>query len=169
MQCPGCHATLRTADYEGIKIETCPACEGEWLDMGELKHVAKAREVRFDEAERRAVAAAVRITPVKVERHDRDLRCPKCGGQTDALNYGGDTGILIDKCTTCRGIWLDAGELEKIQMVVEGWEDGLPHDLRKYGARLRQVATDVQERTRFKESRFAFINAIINGILDAGA
>jgi Zn-finger nucleic acid-binding protein len=168
MQCPGCHATLRTVDYEGIKIESCPACEGEWLDAGELKHIAQAREVRFDEAERRAVAAAVKITPVKVERHDRDLRCPKCAGQTDARNYGGDTGILIDQCTTCGGIWVDVGELEKIQMVIEGWEDGLPEDLRKYGPRLRQVAEDTRERTCFKESRFAFLNAIINGILDVG-
>lgn len=166
MKCPNCGETLREIDYEGIRIETCSSCGGEWLDSGELGHVVAAREVRFDEGERRAVAAAVKITPVNLQDADRDLTCPKCGGQTDALNYGGDTGIVIDKCTGCRGIWLDGAEIEKIQMVIEGWEDGLPDDLKKHGPRLRQVAAEVEEKTKFKASRFGFINAIINGIVD---
>lgn len=168
MQCPGCRATLGTVDYEGIKIEICPKCEGAWLDAGELGHIVKAREVRFDEDERRAVVAATKITPVKIERVDRDLPCPKCRGQTDALNYGGDTGIVIDKCTGCGGIWLDAGEIDRIQALVEGWEDGLPEALARYGPRLHQVAADLEEGTKFKLSRFAFVNSIINGILDIG-
>ena len=104
MQCPQCDTLLCTIDYEGIEIETCPDCEGEWLDDGELKHVVKAREVLFSKEERRAIAAATKITGVKVEDVDRDLTCPNCGGQTDAINYGGDTGIIIDRCTGCRGI-----------------------------------------------------------------
>lgn len=36
MQCPNCSSTLETIEYEGIKIETCPGCEGECLDAGEL-------------------------------------------------------------------------------------------------------------------------------------
>ena len=165
MQCPNCDGTLKTVHYEGIEIETCPSCHGEWLDAQELRHVVKARQMKFDEEERRAVAAAVQITPVKVELHDRDLKCPKCGGQTDTLNYGGDSGLLIDKCTSCSGVWLDANELEKVQMIVEGWEDGLPADLKKYGARLRQVAADVEERTRFDLASLPFMNAIVNGVL----
>ena len=115
MQCPQCDETLRTTEYEGLKIETCPGCAGEWLDDGELKHVVKAREVRFDEGERQALAQAAKITGVRVQDEDRDLQCPKCGGATDAINYGGDTGIIIDRCTQCRGIWLDQGELEHVQ------------------------------------------------------
>lgn len=168
MQCPSCKSMLRTIQYEGIQIETCDACQGEWLDAGELKHIVQARETRFDEQERRAVAAAVKITGVDIEQADRDLVCPKCGGRTDALNYGGDTGIVIDKCPGCGGVWLDGGEMKKIQMVVEGWEDLLPEDLKQHGARLRQVADEVKERGKVKISSFGFINTIINGILDIG-
>ena len=168
MKCPSCSASLSTIDYEGIRIETCSNCQGEWLDSGELRHVVTVREVRFNEEVRRAVAAAVKITPVKLAEVDRDLPCPKCGGATDALNYGGDTGIVVDKCTGCGGIWVDGGELEKIQMVVEGWEDGLPADLARYAPRLRQIAAEVEQKTRFKLSRFAFINAVVNGIIDLG-
>lgn len=166
MQCPTCNTTLRTVTYEGIQIETCTACTGEWLDRTELKHIVDAREERFSPEERQAVARAAKITGVDIEREDRDLICPKCGGQTDAVNYGGDSGVVIDKCTGCGGIWLDGGELEKVQMLVEGWEDGLPDDLAQYGKGLHNVAREVDERTKVRVSRFGFVNAIINGIVD---
>ena len=166
MRCPNCDSGLRTITYEGIQIETCSGCGGEWLDESELGHVNRAREVRFDKEERRAVAEATRIKGVKLDDVDRDLTCPKCGGQTDAVNYGGDTGIIIDRCTSCGGIWLGATELEKIQMVVEGWQDGLKDDLAKHAPRLRRIAEEVDRADDFTLSRFGFVNAIINGILD---
>jgi len=36
------------------------------------------------------------------------LRCPKCGMELIEINH---EGILVDKCSTCEGIWLAAGEL----------------------------------------------------------
>ena len=86
------------------------------------------------------------------------------------MNYGGNTGIIVDRCTTCRGIWLDGHELEKIQMVIEGWDDALPDDLQKYGPRLRDVAAQLDEADDVHVSRLPLIggviNSAINGILD---
>ena len=166
MQCPKCNGSLRTIEYEGIRIETCDGCAGEWLDADELGHIVKAREVRFTPEERRAIAQATSITGVKLEKVDRDLKCPKCGATTDAINYGGDTGIIIDRCTGCGGLWLDGGELENVQRLVEGWEDGLEDDLAQYGPKLREVAGKVDADDDVTLSRFGFINAAINGILD---
>jgi uncharacterized protein len=39
------------------------------------------------------------------------MRCPKCGMELVEIEY---QKIMIDKCTGCEGIWLDAGELESI-------------------------------------------------------
>ncbi len=39
------------------------------------------------------------------------LRCPKCGMELVEIGY---QGVMVDKCTGCEGIWLDAGELEII-------------------------------------------------------
>lgn len=39
------------------------------------------------------------------------LFCPKC---TEELHIANRQGIEIDYCKTCRGVWLDGGELEKI-------------------------------------------------------
>ena len=166
MKCPNCKSSLNAITYEGIHIETCDKCGGEWLDAEELGHIARVRETRFTPDERRAVAAASKITGVKVKDHDRDLICPKCGGTTDAINYGGDSGIIIDRCTSCHGIWLDAAELEGVQLLIEGWKDGLTGDLAKFGPKLHKVAEDCDARSKVKISRFRFINSIINGVLD---
>lgn len=166
MNCPKCKQPLATIEYEGIQIETCSGCGGEWLDAKELGNVVRAREVRFNEDERRAIAAATTYKGVILKDVDRDLTCPSCGGQTDPINYGGGSGIIIDRCTSCNGVWLDETELEKIQMVVEGWEDHLPDDLKKYGDRLRAIAADVDERDNVRISRIGFINTLINGMID---
>ena len=39
------------------------------------------------------------------------MRCPKCGGQLEAIMF---KGVEIDHCTSCGGVWLDEGELEKL-------------------------------------------------------
>jgi Zn-finger nucleic acid-binding protein len=161
---------LQTITYEGISIETCNKCNGEWLDEAEIGKIVRIREVKFAPDKRRAIAESTTITGVVLKDVDRDLKCPKCDGTTDAVNYGGDTGIIIDRCTTCRGIWLDAEELENIQMVIEGWDDALPGDLQEYGPKLRDIAVKLDEADDVSVSRLPligrFINSAINGILD---
>lgn len=170
MRCPNCGHTLRSIQYEGVDVETCEGCGGEWLDRDELEKVTRIREVKFDELERRAIAESTTIMGVSLRDANRDLVCPKCGGTTDAINYGGDTGIILNRCTGCGGFWLDASELEKVQMLVERWEDGLPDDLKKYGQTLRDVEVRLDGEDDVSVSRLPligrFINVFINGILD---
>ena len=45
------------------------------------------------------------------------MRCPKCG---EPLKERSFQKILIDQCTGCGGIWLDAGELEEVAGREEG-------------------------------------------------
>jgi uncharacterized protein len=39
------------------------------------------------------------------------MRCPKDGGFLKEVVF---RGIRIDRCSTCGGVWLDNGELEKL-------------------------------------------------------
>jgi len=39
------------------------------------------------------------------------MRCPKCGQELSPQQYG---PVEIDVCPNCRGLWLDANELETI-------------------------------------------------------
>jgi uncharacterized protein len=40
MKCPKCGMGLIEMDYRDIKVDKCSACEGVWLDAGELDAVA---------------------------------------------------------------------------------------------------------------------------------
>ena len=39
------------------------------------------------------------------------MRCPKCGMELQEIEL---RNVKVDKCFTCEGIWLDAGELETL-------------------------------------------------------
>ncbi len=170
MNCPNCTSELKSIQYEGITIETCPGCGGEWLDADELGHIVRIREVRFSDEERRAIDATAKIPGIPSQEIERDVTCPKCGNATGPINYGADTGIIIDRCGQCHGIWLDADELEKIQMLIETWKDNLPEDLKKYGPHLRKIAVELDRADDVTLSRLpivgSYINAVVNGILD---
>lgn len=40
MKCPKCGMHLIEIDYKGIRVDKCSACEGIWLDSGELESVS---------------------------------------------------------------------------------------------------------------------------------
>ena len=48
-----------------------------------------------------------------------DLICPKCHG---AMRGYERSGITVDQCADCRGIFLDRGELERLVDAEQGWE-----------------------------------------------
>ena len=40
------------------------------------------------------------------------MKCPRC--EASVLDEIDRNGITVDRCGSCRGIWLDRGELEKL-------------------------------------------------------
>ena len=47
------------------------------------------------------------------------MRCPKCGMELKEVKV---SGVQVDRCFSCNGTWLDAGELEKL---AKGSEDSV--------------------------------------------
>jgi uncharacterized C2H2 Zn-finger protein len=46
MKCPKCGADLEEKDFEHVKVDVCPDCDGLWLEKGEielLRHISKSR------------------------------------------------------------------------------------------------------------------------------
>lgn len=50
------------------------------------------------------------------------MRCPKCGMELSEIDY---QGVKIDKCFSCEGVWLDAGELESLTNLKKSAMGGL--------------------------------------------
>ncbi len=89
------------------------------------------------------MALRERLRQRKVEEHQQTaaekrqlkelhwLHCPKCGQQLAQEHYG---RVEVDVCPECRGLWLDAHELETILAAKEGKANPFQAFLKVLGA-----------------------------------
>jgi hypothetical protein len=63
------------------------------------------------------------------------MKCPNCGMDLQALKKG---PLQVDTCFHCRGVWLDEGEMEKLQA----------HGLHESGAVMKAIL-NIFKRTTF--------------------
>jgi len=68
--------------------------EEEYFRRQEQEAIEKLRAEREAEAARAAA-----------------LKCPRCDGVLAEISY---EDVLVDRCESCHGVWLDAGELERL-------------------------------------------------------
>jgi len=69
-----------------------------------------------ENAERlRKLAAEQHRSLAQAEREElrarHHMRCPKCGMELKEITV---RGVQVDRCFSCNGTWLDAGEMEKL-------------------------------------------------------
>jgi Zn-finger nucleic acid-binding protein len=67
-----------------------------------------------------------------------ELICPKCQGPM--RNYE-RSGVTVDQCADCRGIFLDRGELERLVDAEQSWQssDARPRDYDRDRGRDREI------------------------------
>lgn len=55
---------------------------------------------------------------IESERHRQSywMRCPKCGTAMEEINL---SGILVEQCIGCGGLYFDHGELETLLIIEE--------------------------------------------------
>jgi Zn-finger nucleic acid-binding protein len=99
MKCPHDQTPLEKKVVRGraTEVDRCPKCGGVWCEDGEVDAIIGAKT-------RAAIPASAKPT--------RRL-CPRCATPLVVFGYP-DTMTLLDGCRTCRGLWLDHGELEQI-------------------------------------------------------
>ena len=160
---------MREVDYEGATIYTCEQSGGEFVGPEALAHIVRTRDERFPNEMHAALADLSPRSGIDEKEPHRELNCPACGGAMNLTNYGMDSGVHVDRCASCGGMWLDHDELEHIQVLMERWREEAPariadakNDLEE--ARLRAVE---QTNNAFSGWRFSFVNAVVNRLLDA--
>jgi len=99
--CPRCDTTLSHAERQGMVLEFCTECRGMWCDAGELTVLIELYK-RLEPAEGVAGGAF----------------CVRCHVELRELRFPG-TAVAIDVCPDCQGTWLDGGELEELQQVLQ--------------------------------------------------
>jgi uncharacterized protein len=111
MKCPACFNLLTPYQAGQVAVDVCEGgCGGLWLDAFELQRLAadSTGDARF----------LLHIT------HDPNLQldpghkrdCPRCAGiKLKRRFFSPKRQIEVDECPGCGGLWLDAGELQKIE------------------------------------------------------
>jgi Zn-finger nucleic acid-binding protein/DNA-directed RNA polymerase subunit RPC12/RpoP len=90
-----------TGDFGAVELDTCGSCRGLWLDGGEWPRVfGRELETQPTEGARR-------------------IGCPACAaeGRSVALEVALVAGstVEIDHCPSCRGSFLDSGEMQDLR------------------------------------------------------
>lgn len=100
MQCPSCRQPMIILEFREVELDYCPACEGCWLDTGELGLILRGKK---------DVPEDWNVTAEKKTKR----RCPRCNGRMrEGLLPG--TNVEVDVCVKQHGLWLDEGELQAI-------------------------------------------------------
>ncbi len=169
MKCPIDGHQLHQKTYEGITIDVCNNCGGEFLDAEEIGTIVRIREEIFPKTLREREAQYVPHFGIPTEHFERTIHCPNCDESMEVMNYSGDSGVFVDRCPKCQGIWLDHEELERVQIYVEAWESKAPEMIQAISGDLENARLKAAERCAgaFKGSRFSFVNALINYLIDA--
>jgi len=141
MKCPKCEQELVRGEAEGLELDVCPGCRGIWFDEGELR---QAKDLANENLNWMDFALwkdedAFQIRP--------GTACPRCEGPMGSLEYA-DTGVQIEACPTCRGVWLDAKDLEQIVRALEDELVGKPAK-ELFADTLREAAELVTGPERF--------------------
>jgi len=108
MKCPRCQSALHTRATATVEIDECRSCQGIWFDADELRRVKDESDpdLSWMDFELWKHTDLFRVA-------ENPLKCPACSISMVAIDYD-ETEVEVDHCTSCRGVWLDGGELEKI-------------------------------------------------------
>ena len=140
--CPRDGSFLEQVRYESQEVDSCNTCGGIWCDDEELVQIIEDRMQEFQSTLHSDIVADEASTRVSLELDLVDwLNCSQCRAPMERLNFGYNSGIIIDRCKAGHGVWLDFQEIERIQIFIERWEQGSSQIKAKYSAALNAVKT----------------------------
>jgi Zn-finger nucleic acid-binding protein len=134
-KCPADGAALDSYRLSRVKFEGCPTCHGMWLDKDELRQLKN----KFNDGQLHWINREVNDIE-KASMISSSRVCPKCPSSKLRSVLFGHSGVVIDSCPDCQGIWLDRREYDSIceylhskatSATAKEIREELAHDLKK--------------------------------------
>ena len=141
--CPRDKTPLQSISYETETVSMCPQCGGFWCDNDELAMIIENHIKKFSTKESPEIKGQENEAIIaKKAELTSTLACVVCSKTLQRVNYSYSSGIFIDRCSLGHGVWLDKGEIEKLQIFVERWSNNSDRLQKSYGNILRQVGQE---------------------------
>jgi Zn-finger nucleic acid-binding protein len=125
IRCPGlgCHGRMIPETRFDVTVDRCERCDALWFDAQELdRWLGEINATDPGHPESRIPARGLGSRP-----------CPRC---VCALDTAGWTGLVLDRCARCRGLFVEAGEFVRMQ------KEGLPTETCTFESRLAEAMVD---------------------------
>ncbi len=108
----------RKAFLRDVEVDVCPKCQGIFLDKNEIEPLTGSH--RLHEI----------LSKYTGLNSDVQILCPNCGGLMESEDAG---NVRVDVCLDCFGVWMDAGELERLaSMDHKAFRHLTPEELEAY-------------------------------------
>src|SRR5208337_1353032 len=115
MQCAVCNNLLHKLTIEGISSDSCSLCGSIWFASGsDFAAAAERCALKSNLPPEDSIKSRINTEAKKSSAAGFSLNCPQCHIPMETINYADDSGIFINRCHTCTGIWLDDIKLKKI-------------------------------------------------------
>lgn len=114
--CPRCKTPMVSIDMQAhpeLVVERCQECFGIFFDPGELDTILDESTSEVHEVDLERLNNLIEEESLRDHQTVSYVPCPECEKLMHRKNYGGGSGVIIDKCKD-HGVWLDGGELRQI-------------------------------------------------------
>ncbi len=105
--CAACSVETQFAEIVGIAVVACPDCLGFLSQRRDFSKII--------ERVRKAYRGPEKIRPLDQVQLRVARKCPTCDKTFETHAYAGPGTTVIDACSQCETVWLDGGELERIE------------------------------------------------------
>ena len=115
MDCPKCSRPLSRTTYENVRVMQCEECLGYLVVRKRLRLIKSLREQSPEALQSEADTQQVPDT-------QEQIGCPRCRVETmnkERVRIAADDFFHLDVCRKCDRVWLDGGELARLQIKFE--------------------------------------------------
>jgi Zn-finger nucleic acid-binding protein len=172
IKCPACEGRLYPVNWHGTELDICNAgCYGIWFDYGELQAVEQSdTSDNIDQA----FVGTYHRRPVQEDMKAPERHCPQDNKVLTRYEWNVGTGLVMDSCPQCHGIWLDAGELKGFVGYIKRFREEPPTLDPMLQARMASVQRQVKQQydSAIKEAALltvpwdiAFLDDVLRGVL----
>jgi Zn-finger nucleic acid-binding protein len=100
-------------EYE-LELDECFICAGVWFDQHELD--------RYMRDGLKTAPAEEKKLDIDFQPNAKEGQCPVCNVAMKQHGHEKNSRVIIDRCETCGGIWLDRGELKRLEGAAGSWK-----------------------------------------------